>query len=214
MQSLLSDVDCFFAKGNFACCCCLWEIRGHYVCVVPCARVGPLSRELLWLAFRGRVMIVVVVVVVTTVTHGATFWVATANHTDTTRLAAHAATATRCVRHEYGQLPPRMRLVVLAVSTFGAIGKPGQTLISELGRRTRGKVPPLLLGHASWAVPRLGPMIRMALTLAVRRGVAASIHRHWRRGRFAGGGGGGGAAGDLGGGRSGGGGACTAKLLG
>jgi hypothetical protein len=35
--------------------------------------------------------------------------------------------------------------------------------------------------HASWATPRVGPMIRMALTHAVRRGLAASIHTHWRR---------------------------------
>ena len=137
------------------------------------------------------------------------------NHTDTTRLAAHAAVATACTRHEYGQLPPRMRLIVLAISTFGAIGTPGQGFISELSRRTQGKVPPMLLGHASWAAPCLGPMIRMALTHAVRRGVAASIHRHWRRGRFTGdadeGGVGGGGAGaaprDAAGGAAGGGGA-------
>ena len=77
-----------------------------------------------------------------------------------------------------------MRLIVLAVSTFGSIGTSGQRFISELSRRTHGRVPSSLLGHASWAVPRLGPMIRMALTHAVRRGVAVSIHRHWRRGRL------------------------------
>ena len=108
------------------------------------------------------------------------------DHTDTLRLAAHVAAATRCTRVEYGQLPPRMRLVVVAVSTFGAIGTPGQALISELSRRARGRVPPTLLGHASWAVPRLGPMIRMSLTHAVRRGLAAAVYRHWRRGRFGG----------------------------
>ena len=125
------------------------------------------------------------------------------HHTDTTRLAAHAAVAARCARDEYGPLPPRMRLIVLAVSTFGSIGTPGQALIAELSRRTLARVPPTLLGHASWAVPRLGPMIRMALTHAVRRGAAASIHRHWRRGRFAIAGGGAGDAGagaDAGGG--------------
>ena len=111
-------------------------------------------------------------------------------HTDTTRLAAHVATAAHCARTEYGALPPRMRLIVLCVSTFGAIGTPGQRFISELSRRTRGRVPPPLLPHASWAVPRLGPMVRQALTTAVRRGAAASIHRRWRRGHFGGGGGG------------------------
>ncbi len=106
------------------------------------------------------------------------------DHTDSSRLAAHRAATRRCVHTEYGPLPPRMRLVVLAVSTFGAIDRPGQALISELSRRTRGTVPPSLLPHASWAVPRLGPMVRMALTLAVRRGLAASVHSHWRRGSF------------------------------
>ena len=38
-----------------------------------------------------------------------------------------------------------------------------------------------LLPHASWATPRVGPMIRMALTHAVRRGLATSIHTHWHR---------------------------------
>ena len=103
------------------------------------------------------------------------------NHTDTTRLAAHRAVTRACIRTEYGQLPPRMRLIVLPISTFGAIGTPGQAFISELSRRMRGMVPPSLLDHASWAVPRLGPMIRMAITHAVRRGVARSIHRYWRR---------------------------------
>ena len=105
-----------------------------------------------------------------------------ARHTDTTRLAAHAHVASHAARSEYGTLPPRMRLIVLAVSTFGAIGTPGQALISELSRRTRAMVPPTLLAHASWAVPRLAPMIRMALTHAVRRGLAASVHSLWRRG--------------------------------
>ena len=34
------------------------------------------------------------------------------HHTDTTRLAAHKHAATHCARHEYGQLPPRMRLIL------------------------------------------------------------------------------------------------------
>ena len=46
----------------------------------------------------------------------------------------------------------------------------------------RGLVPYSLLPHASWATPRTGPMIRMALTHAVRRGLAMSIHTNWRRG--------------------------------
>ena len=57
-----------------------------------------------------------------------------------------------------------MRLVVLPISTFGAIGTPGHTFIGELSRRMRASVPYSLLPHASWATPRVGPMIRMALT--------------------------------------------------
>ena len=79
-------------------------------------------------------------------------------------------------------MPERMRLIVLPVSIFGAIGSSGQTFISELSRRMRGTVPSSLLPHASWATPKLAPMIRMALTHAARRGLAASIHTHWTGG--------------------------------
>ena len=103
------------------------------------------------------------------------------NHTDRTRLAAHRAIARHSRETEYGPLPERMRLIILPISIFGAIGTPGQAFISELSRRVGGSVPPSLLPHASWATPRVGPMIRMALTHAVRRGLAASIHTHWRR---------------------------------
>ena len=74
-----------------------------------------------------------------------------------------------------------MRLIVLPISIFGAIGTPGQAFISELSRRVGGLVPFSLLPHASWATPRVGPMIRMALTHAVRRGLTESIHTHWHR---------------------------------
>ena len=103
------------------------------------------------------------------------------NHTDRTRLAAHRAIARHSRETEYGPLPERMRLIILPIRIFGAIGTPGQAFISELSRRVGGSVPPSLLPHASWATPRVGPMIRMALTHAVRRGLAASIHTHWRR---------------------------------
>ena len=55
-----------------------------------------------------------------------------------------------------------MRLIVLPISIFGAIGTPGQAFISELSRRVGSLVPFSLLPHASWANPRVGPMIRMA----------------------------------------------------
>ena len=50
----------------------------------------------------------------------------------------------------------------------------------------RSAVPTSLLPHASWATPKVGPMIRQALVHAVRRGLASSIHTHWRRGDSAG----------------------------
>ena len=79
-------------------------------------------------------------------------------HTDRVRLAAHRYAAKRAVEEEYGALPARMRLVVLPISTFGAIGTPGHAFIGELSRRMRASVPYSLLPHASWATPRLGPM--------------------------------------------------------
>ena len=116
------------------------------------------------------------------------------HHTDRDRLAAHRAIVRSCTETEYGTLPARMRLIVLPISSFGAIGPTAQRFIGELSRRCGGAVPPALLPHASWATPRVGPMIRMALTHAVRRGLAEAVHRHWRRG-LTGGQGGGDAAG-------------------
>ena len=110
-------------------------------------------------------------------------------HTDRVRLAAHRYVTKRAVEEEYGALPARMRLVVLPISTFGAIGTPGHTFIGELSRRMRASVPYSLLPHASWATPRVSPMIRMALTHAVRRGLAASVHANWRCGDGGSGGG-------------------------
>ena len=74
-----------------------------------------------------------------------------------------------------------MRLVPFCVSTFGAIGETGQRFISELSRLAGSAVPVTLLGCATWATPRFGPMARMALTTALRRGYAEMLCRHWRR---------------------------------
>ena len=81
------------------------------------------------------------------------------NHTDRTRLAAHRAIARHSRETEYGPLPERMRLIILPISIFGAIGTPGQAFISELSRRVGGSVPPSLLPHASpaWATPPWTP---------------------------------------------------------
>ena len=86
-----------------------------------------------------------------------------------------------------------MRLVVLPISTFGAIGAPGHAFIGELSRRMRASVPYLFPPppriHLGPPPALLGPMVRMALTLAVRRGLAASVHANWRCGDGSGGGG-------------------------
>ena len=74
-----------------------------------------------------------------------------ANHTDRARLAAHLAIATHSRRHQYGILPPNMRLVILAVSTCGAINPEGHTFISSLAQRMDNSIPPVLLHQASWA---------------------------------------------------------------
>ena len=74
------------------------------------------------------------------------------NHTDRTRLAAHAAVARRCRDTEYGPLPERMRLIVLPISIFGAIGSSGQAFIDVLSHRMHARhdptfsPPPRLLG--------------------------------------------------------------------
>ena len=74
-------------------------------------------------------------------------------HTDRVRLAAHRYVTKRAVEEEYGALPARMRLVILPISTFGAIGTPGHTFIGELSRRMRASVPYSLLPHASCGHP-------------------------------------------------------------
>ena len=61
-----------------------------------------------------------------------------AAHTDRARLTAHLAIATHSRRHQYGDLPPNMRLVILAVSTCGAINPEGLTFISSLVSPTHG----------------------------------------------------------------------------
>ena len=102
-------------------------------------------------------------------------------HTDAGRLAAHTSVAKHCVETEYGVLPPRMRLIPLTVSTHGALGPEAQRFLSDLGKRAGGGVPVSLLDCATWAVPRFAPFARMAVTHAVRRGLAEAVLRRWRR---------------------------------
>ena len=104
-----------------------------------------------------------------------------AHHTDRARLTAHLAIAASSRRHQYGDIAPGMRLIIIAISTCGAINSEGIDFISDLAKRTDNSIPLALLDQASWAAPRLAPMIRMALGFAVRRGLAAAVFHWWRR---------------------------------
>ena len=59
-------------------------------------------------------------------------------------------------------------------------GPQAERLISGLARRTDGAVPPTLLDEASWATARFRPFMRMALTVAARRGMGRQLSRWWR----------------------------------
>ena len=45
-----------------------------------------------------------------------------------------------------------------------------------LHKRQSGKLPPTLLEAASWACPQLGPFVRQAVGVAVRRGLARAVN--------------------------------------
>ncbi len=74
-----------------------------------------------------------------------------------------------------------MRLVILAVSIYGSFGPDALRFFSALGRRAGDTVPFALLGSATWATPRFAPFVRMAVSHAVRRGLAEAVLRRWRR---------------------------------
>ena len=103
------------------------------------------------------------------------------HHSSTRRGRTHSAVASLCASSEYGTLPPRMRLVVLALSTHGAFGAPALRFLADLSRRAGTGIPVSLLPCATWAVPRFAPFVRMAVSHAVRRGLAESVLRRWRR---------------------------------
>ena len=103
------------------------------------------------------------------------------HRTSTSRLGAHVAVARHSAASEYGPLPARMRLVVVAVSVFGSLGPASLRFLSDLGRRAGLTVPFALLDSATWAAPRFAPFTRMALGHAVRRGLAEAVLRRWRR---------------------------------
>ena len=97
--------------------------------------------------------------------------------------SAHLAIAANSRRHQYGDITPNMRLVIIAISTRVA----PSTARASTSSRTSPSAPKIpfhfvaLLDQASWAAPRLAPMIRMALGFAVRRGLAAAVYHWWRR---------------------------------
>ena len=102
-------------------------------------------------------------------------------HTDARRSAAHASVALHCVNTEYGALPPRMRLIPLTVSIGGAFGPEAMRFLADLGKRAGSCVPVALLDCATWAAPRFAPFVRMAVSHAVRRGLAEAVLRRWQR---------------------------------
>ena len=104
-----------------------------------------------------------------------------AQHTDRSRLATHRSLE-RSTPGQYTRihdLSSRMRLVTFAISATGALGVEAQALITAVSRRLGHILPSSLLDEASWAVPRVGAYVRMAATLAARRGMAAHLRDTW-----------------------------------
>ena len=98
------------------------------------------------------------------------------------RGALHDQRARDSIAQEYGGLravPARMRLVIFEVSTGGSLGWRARAFLSGLQQRAGASLPVGLLDQATWAVPRLAPFARMAVGMAVRRGVAEAVHECW-----------------------------------
>ena len=74
-----------------------------------------------------------------------------------------------------------MRLIPLTVSTHGAFGPEAMRFLADLGKRAGSCVPVSLLDCATWAAPRFAPFVRMAVSHAVRRGLAEAVLRRWQR---------------------------------
>ena len=74
-----------------------------------------------------------------------------------------------------------MRLIPLTVSTHGAFGPEVMPFLADLGKRAGSCVPVSLLDCATWAAPRFAPFVRMAVSHAVRRGLAEAVLRRWQR---------------------------------
>jgi hypothetical protein len=109
------------------------------------------------------------------------------HHTDTTRLGAHLAAEARSRRQEYRlagddatELPRGMRLSFFVVSTSGSLHGPSHSLLRDVARRSGRHLPASLLPVATWAAPAFAPFARMAVGLAVRRGLAEYVRSYWR----------------------------------
>ena len=109
------------------------------------------------------------------------------HHTDTSRLRAHTAVEARSRRHEYHlagpdatALPPGIRLSFFVVSTFGSLHGPSHSLLRAVASRSGRHLPPSLLPAATWAASAFAPFTRMAVVLAIRRGLAEHVRARWR----------------------------------
>ena len=67
-------------------------------------------------------------------------------------------------------------LTVRGLSVFGSLGSEAAAFVHWLHKRQSGKLPPTLLEAASWACPQLGPFVRQAVGVAVRRGLAHAVN--------------------------------------
>ena len=73
--------------------------------------------------------------------------------------------------------PPgnRMRVVTFVVSTFGSLGREANNFLKQVSRSRDHFLPPPLLPESSWATPNCSSFLRSAITMEVRKRVAALL---------------------------------------
>ena len=87
----------------------------------------------------------------------------------------------RCGPKDYfgvsGSPPPgvRMRVVTFVVSTFGSLGREANSFLKQVSRNRDHFLPPSLLSESSWATPNCSSFLRSAITMEVRKRVAALL---------------------------------------
>ena len=83
-------------------------------------------------------------------------------------------------RHKHTRTTRPSRLARASSSSlslpFGSLGSEAVAFVRWLHKRQSGKLPPTLLEAASWACPQLGPFVRQAVGVAVRRGLAHAVN--------------------------------------